>query len=96
MSASIKDPTQFHYFLSAGFLNLDNDDIPGNMGLKDQVLALKWVQENIAAFGGDPSKVTIFGNSAGAVSVHYHTLSKASKGECRLPLASQAILKQTT
>lgn len=70
-----------NYRLGAfGFLNLDNDDIPGNMGLKDQALALQWVQDNIAAFGGDPDKVTIFGNSAGSASVHYHTLSKASQG----------------
>ena len=51
------------------------------MGLKDQVLALKWIQENILNFGGDPNRVTIIGSSAGAVSAHLHMMSPLSKGD---------------
>ncbi|XP_072248804.1 cholinesterase-like [Leuresthes tenuis] len=62
-----------------GFLSLpDNKNIRGNAGLLDQRLALKWVANNIAAFGGDPTKVTIFGESAGAGSVGFHLLSPGS------------------
>jgi carboxylesterase type B len=54
--------------------------VPGNNGLKDQVMALRWVQQNIVQFGGDPGNVTIFGESAGGASVHHHVLSPLSKG----------------
>ncbi|XP_049850043.1 esterase FE4-like [Schistocerca gregaria] len=63
-----------------GFLSTGDDVVPGNMGLKDQVEALRWVQRNIAAFGGDPERVTILGQSAGGASIHYHVLSPLSKG----------------
>lgn len=63
-----------------GFMSMGNDVLPGNMGMKDQVLALKWVQKNIAAFGGDPNKVTITGFSAGGASVHLHYMSPLSIG----------------
>jgi carboxylesterase type B len=52
--------------------------------MKDQVAALRWVRDNIAEFGGNPNSVTIFGESAGGASTHFHMLSPASKGEmCR-------------
>lgn len=63
-----------------GFLTTEDGVIPGNLGMKDQLLALKWVNRNIAAFGGDPNKVTIAGQSAGSTSVSFHVLSAQSKG----------------
>ncbi|XP_065216331.1 juvenile hormone esterase-like [Planococcus citri] len=63
-----------------GFLSTGDDVVPGNNGMKDQVMALKWIQKNIADFGGNPNQVTIFGESAGAGSVHYHMHSPLSKG----------------
>lgn len=54
---------------------------PGNQGLWDLIFALGWVQKNIAAFGGDPENVTIYGNSAGAYISHLFSLIPATKGD---------------
>ena len=71
-----------NYRLGAlGFMAIEGSDISGNQGLKDQLLALRWVKENIANFGGDPNRITIAGESAGAMSVHAHILSPLAKDE---------------
>lgn len=72
-------------------MSAEDDAMPGNYGLKDQVAALRWVRENVAKFGGDPGEVTIFGGSSGGVSVGYHLLSPMSRG-----LFHKAILQSGT
>lgn len=63
-----------------GFLTTYDGAAPGNNALRDQVMALQWVQDNIAAFGGDPGSVTIFGHSAGSVCVSVLVLSPLTRG----------------
>ena len=78
----------FNYRISAlGFLSTGSIKYPGNVGLWDQLLALQWVRDNIAEFGGDPNSVTVFGNSAGAASVLLHSLALPSRGLVRRLIA---------
>ncbi|XP_065211476.1 esterase E4-like [Planococcus citri] len=62
-----------------GFYSTDDDVVPGNNGLKDQIMALRWIQRNINKFGGNPRSVTLAGNSAGSASVHFLLLSELGK-----------------
>ncbi|XP_072048619.1 uncharacterized protein [Amphiura filiformis] len=74
--------------MAFGFLTTGDEASPGNYGLLDQVEALRWIKTNIQAFGGDPNKITIFGESAGASSVSAHLISPLSRD-----LFNQAILE---
>ena len=58
---------------------MGDESVSGNAGLKDQVMALQWVQDNIGWFSGDPYSVTIFGESAGSFSTSVHILSPLSE-----------------
>ncbi|KAL1418008.1 hypothetical protein MTO96_005994 [Rhipicephalus appendiculatus] len=71
----------FNYRLGfLGFLDAQSPGAPGNVGLLDQNLALQWIRDNIDQYGGDPSRVTIFGGSAGGMSIHGHVISPLSNG----------------
>lgn len=69
------------YRLNAfGFLATGDLASPGNYGLKDMTMALRWVNRHIGAFGGDPNSITFMGHSAGSTSVNYHIVSRHSEG----------------
>lgn len=63
-----------------GFLSTGTKEAPGNNGLKDQVIALRWIRDHISKFGGDPNSVTLMGYSAGAMSTSMHLVSPMSRG----------------
>lgn len=72
-----------NYRLGAlGFMSLKDKElnVPGNAGLKDQLMAMRFVKNNIQHFGGDPDNITLFGQSAGGSSVSWHCVSERSKG----------------
>jgi para-nitrobenzyl esterase len=71
---------RFGFFAFPALTKEHPDELKGNYAYMDQIAALKWVQQNIAAFGGDPNNVTIFGFSAGGVSVHSLMASPLARG----------------
>lgn len=75
-----------------GFMCSGTRENPGNEGLKDQLQALRWIKENIQAFGGDPNKITAYGHSAGGGSVDFQMVSKHEKLFDQIILMSGSIL----
>ena len=73
-----------------GWISTGNKLIPGNTGFFDQLLAIKWVRDNIASFGGDPDEITLHGLSSGAESVMAHVYSSLSAGLFKRAIVNSA------
>ncbi|OWF40145.1 liver carboxylesterase 1-like [Mizuhopecten yessoensis] len=74
-----------------GFLSTMDSILPGNYGLWDQRLALQWVKTNIAEFGGNPSSVTLFGESAGSISVSLQSINPMNRGLFQRVIAESGV-----
>ena len=74
----------FACFTVLGFATTEDDTVPGNMGLLDMMTSLQFLRDNLAAFGGDPGRVTIFGQSAGGAGVGFLIASPLAAGERRV------------
>ena len=74
-----------------GFVYLGTKDVLGNFGLEDQITAITWVRNNIAAFGGDPSRITLMGQSAGAMSISCHMSRPQVRGRGHWPKYTTAV-----
>lgn len=70
-----------YFCCASAFLSTEDEVMPGNYMLRDQLAALGWVQRNIRAFGGDPARVTLFGESSGGASASLLSLSPRARGE---------------
>uniref|UniRef100_A0A667ZMF6 Carboxylesterase type B domain-containing protein n=1 Tax=Myripristis murdjan TaxID=586833 RepID=A0A667ZMF6_9TELE len=75
-----------------GFLSTGDEHAPGNWGFLDQIASLRWVQENIEAFNGDPDSVTIFGQSAGGISVSLLVMSPLAEGLFHKAIAMSGVV----
>ncbi|XP_007575717.1 bile salt-activated lipase-like [Poecilia latipinna] len=74
-----------------GFLSAGDSSLPGNYGLWDQQAAIAWVHRNIRSFGGDPSNITVFGESAGGAGVSFQTLTPHNKGLIRRAISQSGV-----